>query len=366
MTDRIRYVATTLATLLFFALFSLWAIFRPADDFSASERRLLKQFPDLSIQTVLSGSFMENFEEYSVDQFPLREQFRFIKATASETVFLRMENNGLYRVHGQLSKLDYPLNEKSVDRAAERFRYVWEKYLKNQNAKAYLAVIPDKNAFLAKENGYPAMDYDTLYDAIYRKTDFLKHIELRGTVSAEDFYRTDSHLRQERLLPMASTLLEGMGKKADAEYESVTLSAPFRGVYHGQSALNPKPDTLQYLTNEVLERCTAFDHQNNRSIPLYDLEKAEGKDPYEVFLGGPLSLVTVENPNADPEKKLILFRDSFGSAVAPLLAEDYGTVTLVDIRYLHPALLGSFINFDSCDVLFLYSTSVLNNSETLK
>lgn len=366
MTDKIKYIATTLLCLLFFGIFSLWAIFRPADAFSDSERRALKQFPELSLQTVLSGSFMQNFEGYTLDQFPLRESFRAIKAQVASKVFLCGDNNGLFEAQGYLSKLDYPLDEDSVDRAADRFRFVYDRYLKDTDVKTYLAVIPDKNAFLAEENGYPAIDYDALYERIYEKTDFLKPIELRGTVSLEDFYKTDTHLSQEKLLPLSSALLEGMGGKADANYETVTLDTPFRGVYHGQSALNPQPDTLRYLTNNALKNCKVFDYQNNKEIAVYELDKAEGKDPYELFLGGPLSLVTVENPNADTEKELILFRDSFGSAIAPLLAEDYKKITLVDIRYLHPLLLGNFIEFDSQDVLFLYSTSVLNNSETIK
>ena len=66
------------------------------------------------------------------------------------------------------------------------------------------------------------------------------------------------------------------------------------------------------------------------------------------------------------EKELVIFRDSFASALAPLLAEGYAKITLADIRYISPALLGQYLSFDKQDVLFLYSTSVLNHSETLK
>ncbi len=366
MTDKIKYVATTIATLLFLGVFSLWAIFRPADDFSEAERRKLKQFPEFRFETIISGDFMKNFDSYAPDQFPLRETFRSIKAHFSKNVFLRQENNDIYQANNHLSKLDYPLDKNSVERAGERFRFVWEKYMADKNVKGYLAVIPDKNYFLAEENGFPAADYDALYKKIYDTVPFLTPIELRDTVTADDFYRTDTHLRQENLLPLARTLLEGMGGKADAKYETVTLSTPFRGVYHGQSALNPDPDTLRFLTNDTLKNCTVFDYQNNKKISVYELEKAEGKDPYELFLGGPLSLVTIENPDAQTKKELIIFRDSFGSAIAPLLAEDYAKITLVDIRYLQPTFLGNFIEFEGQDVLFLYSTSVLNHSETIK
>ena len=96
------------------------------------------------------------------------------------------------------------------------------------------------------------------------------------------------------------------------------------------------------------------------------LEKADGSDPYEIFLSGPKSLLRIENPNAKTERRLIVFRDSFAASLVPLLAEGYSEITLVDIRYLSPTMLDKFIDLTAQDVLFLYSTSVLNDSSTIK
>ena len=109
-----------------------------------------------------------------------------------------------------------------------------------------------------------------------------------------------------------------------------------------------------------------YDYENSEYLPVYTLEKAAGNDPYEIFLSGPKSLLRIENPNAETERKLIVFRDSFAASLIPLLAQGYSEITLVDIRYLSPAMLGNFIEFDAQDVLFLYSTSVLNDSSTIK
>ena len=49
-----------------------------------------------------------------------------------------------------------------------------------------------------------------------------------------------------------------------------------------------------------------------------------------------------------------------------MLLSGYSRITLVDIRYIQPDYLGQFIDFENCDVLFLYSSLVLNNSDTLK
>ena len=145
-----------------------------------------------------------------------------------------------------------------------------------------------------------------------------------------------------------------------------TLDAPFYGVYCGQSALGLPPDTLRYLTGETLRACTVYDYETGSTLPVYDLDAAEGDDAYAMFLHGSKALLTLTNPNAETERELVIFRDSFASALVPLLAEGYARITLVDIRYVSPERLGSWLTFDAQDVLFLYSTPVLNNSETIK
>ena len=150
------------------------------------------------------------------------------------------------------------------------------------------------------------------------------------------------------------------------QYEVVKLNTPFYGVYYGQAALPVQPDALAYLDNDVLSECKVYDHENNREIPMYDLKLAEGRDGYEMYLSGALSVVAIENPNAGSEKELVIFRDSFGSSIAPLLVENYAKVTLIDIRYLNESMIGEFVDFSNQDVLFLYSTSVLNNESSFR
>lgn len=101
-------------------------------------------------------------------------------------------------------------------------------------------------------------------------------------------------------------------------------------------------------------------------VPFYDMEAALGRDPYEMFLNGADALLVIDNPKGEKERELIIFRDSFGSSLAPLLIESYSKITLVDTRYINSALLGEFIDFDDQDVLFIYSSGPLNNSLAMK
>ena len=84
-----------------------------------------------------------------------------------------------------------------------------------------------------------------------------------------------------------------------------------------------------------------------------------------MFLSGPVSIQVVENPKG-PDRELIVFRDSFGSSLVPLLLQDYSKVTLIDTRYVPADYLNKFVDFHGQDVLMLYSPMVLNQSAMLK
>ena len=353
-------------TSVFLCGFLLWSILKPADARSVSERRPLATFPKPSMQAVFSGKFMEDFEKYTLDQFPLREGFRRVKAIAALYVLGQRDNNQVYISGGFASKLDYPLNMESVEYAASRFQFVYDRYLKDMQGKIYLSIIPDKNYFLARENGYPALDYPALVKGIAERMDYARYIDIFQQLSLSSYYRTDSHWRQEEIIKAARHLALEMGVNLSAEYTIKTSEVPFYGVYYGQAALPLPPDQLQYLQAAFLENVRAYDYETSAHIPIYDLDAAGGDDPYEMFLCGPKSLIEIENPAASTGRELIIFRDSFGSSIAPLLAEGYEKITLVDIRYISPAMLDKFISFKGQDVLFLYSSSVLNNSSTIK
>ena len=343
----------------------LLCLFLPKDRYSESERRMLTPMPVLSAESVWSGWFMSGFEDYAADAFPFRDAFRGIKAAAARNVFFRQDNNGIYEADGFLAAMEYPMDRDSLVRAVERFRLVCGKYLTDEN-KVYLCVIPDKNCFLAEESGHLSMDYADFEKQMADLADFAEYIPVSDLLERDDYYRTDTHWRQERILDVADRLARAMGTELVQDYEIRTLEQDFYGVYHGQAALPLAPDRLQYVVGEDILACEVYDWQNGKEIAVYDMEKAAGRDPYEMFLSGSLSLLTVKNPHARTDKKLVLFRDSFGSSIAPLLAGGYAQITLVDIRYIHPEQLGQFVDFENCDVLFLYSTLVLNHSGTLK
>ena len=342
---------------------AMW--FAPKQEMSISERRKLQQMPAFTAQTILDGRFMTQFETYSQDQFPLRDSFRRLKAGVSYGVVRRLDNNGIYLAQGSAGKLEYPLNEASVRKAVEKFQHIYDRYLKDSSGKIVFSVVPDKSFYLAAANGYPSMDYEAMFSA-FREIPWADYVDLTPALSADSYYRTDTHWRQECLLDAAALLAQSLDVDIRADFTPVKLERPFYGVYYGQAALPMKPDELWVLESDSLYACTTYNIENRKTAQVYDMDKLSSRDLYDVFLSGPVSVLTVENPAANTEKELIVFRDSFGSSMVPLLIPGYAKVTLVDIRYLPSDKLGEFVEFGNQDVLFLYSTLVLNQSSMLK
>ena len=353
---------------LMWALLAGFLWFGQKEDYTIAERRPLSQMPQISANAVFNGKFTADFEDFTLDQFPLRDTFRKVKALFHYNVLGQSDNNGLYLVNDTVAKLEYPLNETSVNYAVSRLQYLYDTYLQDTDCKIYSAMIPDKGYYLAAQNGYPAMDYAALEETYREALPWADYVDLKALLSVDDYYRTDTHWRQEKLLKVAESLCKAMGAQLPAmeDYTRIKLDAPFYGVYFGQAALPMQPEEMVILRSDLLDRCTVTDPITGSISGVYNMEKLQSPDLYDVFLSGAQPVLTVENPTADPEKELVIFRDSYGSSLSPLLLQGYSHVTLVDIRYIHPDQVGDYVTFAGQDVLFLYSSLILNNSRSLK
>lgn len=362
-----KNIVVTFCFIIMISGFMLANIIVPDAEFSFSERRKLTGSPEFSFEKLMNGELFEQFEEYTLDQFVLRDTFRGLKAFGSYYLFNQKDNNNIYIIDGNINKIEYPLDERSVFNAAKKLNEVYTRYLQGMNVS--FAIIPDKNYFLASKNRYLSLDYDKMIEIMNQNVKDMKYIDLFNALSIEDYYRTDIHWSQDRITGVADVLLREMGnevKVSDVLYSREEMY-PFYGSYYGQAALKLEPDTMVYLTNSTIENAAVFDHIDKTYSKVYMRDMFGTIDSYDLFLSGAKSLITITNPANTTGRELILFRDSFGSSIAPLLLEGYSKITLVDLRYFATDLLGDYIDFTrDQDILFLYNTQILNNSAMLK
>ena len=346
-----------------------------APEISQSERRPLAAFPQLLIEkagkTSINPAFSDEFETWTADHFLAREQLRQVKGTAVFHIFSQMDNNGIFLVDGSAGKME-TLNEASFQKSAEKIAAVIDRL--PDTANVWYSIVPDKGYYLSGERKgiIPAIDYEKGAQILADKLGTENYIDLLPALSADSYYRTDLHWRQEAIGGVLSALSKAMGleNRLDQDFGNIPMEAPFYGAYYGQAAAPMQPDTLYFLispsTDSAIVKAINTETLQMKPMDMYQIEKYTGIDPYDIYLGGVQPLITIENPDARTTRELFLFRDSFGSSLAPLITGAYAKITLIDLRYISASLLPQLVEFpEDCDVLFLYSTQVLNNSDIL-
>mgnify|MGYP000351692272 CR=1 FL=1 len=107
--------------------------------------------------------------------------------------------------------------------------------------------------------------------------------------------------------------------------------------------------------------------KKDKEEKVYNEDYFHNIDSYDIFLAGATPVLKITN-NKVADKKLIVFRDSYGSSIIPFLAENYHEVIVLDLRYVKFANLQN-LDIDLTnpdDILFIYSVNIINNSFSLK
>ncbi|MCL2813553.1 MAG: DHHW family protein [Oscillospiraceae bacterium] len=373
-----RILTSAVFALILWGVFFL-NLFMPKAEVLQSERRKPAEWPKLSADTLLSSEFMDKFAKYASDNFMFRDQLRTVRAFFVFGVFLQTDKSGLYNDAaagaGKFEKID----ENSVQKAAEKIKKLCAFF---PALDIYYSFVPDKSVYASMY--YPGFEPEKAKSILEGQLSELTFIDLTDTLSAGDFYRTDLHWDQSKIAKTAERLALAMGfsDRLETKFEQ-NPAGSFHGVYTGQLALPQPPDEMTYLTNDILNgaKVSYFNPVTDfwEQGPMYDIEAAGGRDPYDLFLKGVQALVVIENPSAKTDRQLYLFRDSFGSSLAPLLVSAYAKITVIDIRYIDSRVLEQYVGMPSADqesggggfvregadVLFLYSSQILNNSNIL-
>ena len=352
-------------------LFSLFFanLILPDKELSHSERRRLAQLPKFEVDKILSGETANAFNKYSTDQFAWREPFRAIKTFTDRNILLKKDTNRLFWAQGGIFNIEYPLKQDKVESMCQKLTTLTNTYFDGMDL--YYSVVPDKNYFLPKEGGYLVMNYGQMVDIMRQNMPArAEYIDVFDVLNLENYYRSDGHWRQETLKPVIDRLNSVMGVPGQfdpANYEQRSYS-PFYGAYYGQLAGMAPPDTMIWLENHVTKDAvvTSIVRPEHERLPIYYERGLGGMDSYELYLHGSQPLMFLENPHNTSGRELILVRDSYGSSLAPMLLESYSKIIVVDLRYITQQLLGDYIEFNGQDVLFMFSSTIINNSDTIR
>lgn len=319
----------------------------PDRAFSENENRYLQLTPKLSWDTVMSGDFMEDMEEYTSDQIVFRDLW-----TATRSLLQRAEGkediSGTYL--GAEGRYFAKVTEDSFNRAGleKNAGYIREFFAASGKSCRAL-IVPSPAGVLRDMLPENAPYYDEA--GAFERLDAAlggSLLDVRATLAdVEDpYYHTDHHWTTMGAQAAYRRWAEVTGH-AVREDALVCATEEFRGTLYSKVLLPDSVYDSVYYAPEITAESVVCDGKDGT---LYDRDALTRKDKYELFLGGNYGqcVITTGTENG---KHLLLVKDSFANAFVPFLLGDYETVTMIDLRYFRGSM--TELAAESDDILVL-------------
>lgn len=359
-----------------FLLLSVTAFVHPAltDDkeYSETENRYLASFPELSFQSVLSGEFMSAFESYLSDHFSFRDKIVSVKTMISRAlgkteindVYIGKDNR-LFEVPSEYDsvKTDNIIN--AVNSFAESCGIENQYFLLAPNSSyVHASYLPSQ---LKTENQRDIIDgiYSRLADRINTVDVCLPLINQNDELL---YFRTDHHWTHKGAFYAFSELAREMNiETADIEYDEICLSNSFSGTLASSSGINEATDTLSaLLPSDSLGKYYVQNFSTQeKSASVFDTEKLNQKNQYEVFFGGNFGRIAIHTDNMN-EQYLLVIKDSFANSLIPLLIPHFEKIVIIDPRYFTDDINNILEDDNYTHLLYLYNLNTLLEDTVLK
>ncbi len=345
MTKRTSVCLSALfAGMLFLGAILFWCL--PDKDFSQTENRSLRSFPRFCVETLVSGSFSEDMNEYFADQFPAREFFIRVKSL-SETVRGAGENNGILQGNaGQLAKRHFEMRRADgttcesdvfdpahIRDAAQNLGRVADA----SPIPMRILLPPRTIDVTASEFDYPDTVSRSLFALLERELgacssylDLLPTLRRAHESGAYVYYKTDHHWTTYGAYLAYRAILSSFGMEdaviPEDGFCKQTVSNRFMGTFSSAGGfLGIEPDRIEVWTRgnesefEVLADGVPRDG-------FYNFSYLSGRDQYALFLDGTHDVVTIRKRTGEARPTLLILKDSFANAAAPFLAQHFDLV----------------------------------------
>lgn len=374
MNQRQSYITGALFCVLLFG-FTLATIMKPTAEFSETENRVLAQRPDVGLETVLSGEFEADYEEYLTDQFVLRDQWIGLK-TSVERLILKRESKDIYfaddgyfieKHTGTFTADTAQRNITSLTEFVQRYQPQFgAEHLSVMIVPNAVDILREKLPLFAApydEEDYLAQIGDALPEGVWLDTAQV----LRAHDREDLYYRTDHHWKTLAAFYAYQewAAAQGYAVPALTDYDIKTVTDSFQGTIQSKLGIQTESDTIEvFLPKEALSYTVRRGDVEETS--LYDESALDTKDKYAVYFGGNQGFIRIRT-EADSERKILLIKDSYANCFIPFMLGEFRETDILDLRYDRQKVSERIAGGGYTDLLVLYNaagfagdTSVVN------
>ena len=352
---------------------SIISIVKKDTEFSENENRYLTKRPDFSLDTLLNGEFIANYEKYVTDQFFMRDEWIGLKVM-TERVLWKKDVNGVYFGKGNYliqQHKETDVDAKQAETNLVRLQEFVKKYEDSKNIQ--VMIVPTASEILtdklpAHANGY---DQQKLLDRTKELVGLDHFIDVKNPLlnHGEEyiFYRTDHHWTSLGAYYAYLTWAKQVGitayQKEDFEVEEVTKE--FYGTLHSKVNIKTVPDSISLYQWKAKPQYKVTLNRQKEMSGLFDYDMLKKKDKYSIFLGGNNAYVSIKT--GIKGRKLLIIKDSFAHTFAPFVANHYEETILIDYRYYNDSTEALIQSEGITDILVLYNTiNLVQDTNTLK
>lgn len=283
---------------------------------SSSENRTLAEFPQLKTEEGINVQWLNDAGEYFHDHFAFRNELVTANALINGKILGTSTASGVIQgtdgwLYYKDSLEDYLGENLLKDRSLYNISHIlslMQEYLAEKNVQFAFTVAPNKNS-LYDENmpyydSYKVSDNKNLINLQkYLKNENVSYVDLYEPLAKADeilYHKRDSHWNNKGAACASDFLLEGLGKEHESYTdETYTVKTDFTGDL----------DEMLYPLATTPEDEIYYDRQTTFA---YVGEVGSNFDPR----------ITTVNPVKTGS--LVMYRDSFGNALLPFMADAYG------------------------------------------
>ena len=336
--------------------------------FSDTENRMLQQAPSLSMQSLTSGKFMNQFEDFVSDQFMARNGWIYSKLKMDK-ILGKKESNGVFLADaGYLVEATAAPDEERVSRnvtAINQFAGA------NPGINVVMTIVPNSSEI--NQSLLPAgaplrnqrEDIGHIASQLSGDVTFADVSDVLQSHSQEDlYYKSDHHWTSLGAYYAWQAIALALQTPSDDEYQVLTVADDFSGTMASTSGDYNVYDKVDiYVNQPEVDYYVEYSGDPVKYSSIYRSEALEQKNKYEVFFGGNFPKITITTLN-ETGKNLLVLKDSYANCFIQFLLPHYDHIIMVDPRYYSDDLEAELNASDITDVLILYNenTFVQDNS----
>ena len=283
---------------------------------TTTENKRLKEFPAVTAKDgALNTDFLKDMGAYFEDHFAFRQQLVTADAEVQSNVFrvsnvdtvIKGENGWLYYQATLDDYIGKTMSGRNIRNVAHNLS-VMQRYVESKGAKFLFAVAPNKNSLYGENMPY----YDRVKAGSVRSHDLLepkmaeekiRYLDLFTLFEEQDetlYLKRDSHWNNKGAMLVYNAMLDALGKTHDdfASADVERAEKEYGDLNKMLYPLSAKPEWNYYYTLPQAYRFTS------RTTSVED------------------AWIETENPRA--QGTLLMYRDSFGNTLIPILSEAFG------------------------------------------